>query len=375
MRGAEQTARSRLRRFRQGSILAVALTALLLVLFGLGDEASAADAEGVAEEEADPLEALPTDAFDAFEQAAGTVQDLIRAAIALLPRLGIALLLIPLAWVVARLAAAVVRRSLMAWEKAEAAAALTRIGIYLLTGVAVLSILAGDVRALLGSVGLIGLALSWALQTPIESFTGWLLNSFRSYYRVGDRIEVGEVFGDVYRIDLLTTTVWEAGGPDKAVAGAQPTGALVTFPNWEVLRSNIINYSRDFPYVWDEVVFNLSDETDFPYAREVFERVAADVLGDSMGVRAEAYVRLLELQGLAFEIDTKPRAFFATNETWIDCTVRYLVHARRRRGVATEITMALIAESHREEHRGRIHSGYPRHENFVHVRSVDKAAD
>ena len=32
---------------------------------------------------------------------------------------------------------------------------------------------------------------SLPLQTPIESFTGWLLNSFRGYYRVGDRIEVG----------------------------------------------------------------------------------------------------------------------------------------------------------------------------------------
>lgn len=55
-------------------------------------------------------------------------------------------------------------------------------------------------------------AASWALQTPIESFTGWLLNAFRAYYGVGDRVAVGDVFGDVFSIDILTTTVWEAGG-------------------------------------------------------------------------------------------------------------------------------------------------------------------
>jgi small-conductance mechanosensitive channel len=376
MRGAEQTARSRLRRFRQGSLLAVALTALLVVLFGLGDEAAGQTGDPAAARaaERDPLDGLPSDPFDALEQATGTVRDLLRATIALFPRLGIALLLVPLAWAVARLVAAVVGRSLKAWEKAEAAAALARIGVYLLTGVAVLSILAGDVRALLGSVGLIGLALSWALQTPIESFTGWLLNSFRSYYRVGDRIEVGEVFGDVYRIDLLTTTVWEAGGADKAVAGAQPTGALVTFPNWEVLRSNIINYSRDFPYVWDEVVLSLGDQTDLGYVKDLFERVAAGVLGGSMGDRVESYMRLLAVQGLAFEIEPEPRVFFATHETWIDCTVRYLVHARRRRGVATELTMALIGESHRAEHHGRIFPGYPRREQFVRGGRADEPA-
>jgi small-conductance mechanosensitive channel len=88
--------------------------------------------------------------------------------------------------------------------------------------VASLSVLAGDVRAVVGSVGLLGLAASWALQTPIESFTGWLLNSFRGYYRVGDRIAVGDVFGDVYRIDVLTTTVWEAGGPASPCRRRRP---------------------------------------------------------------------------------------------------------------------------------------------------------
>jgi small-conductance mechanosensitive channel len=68
--------------------------------------------------------------------------------------------------------------------------------------------------------------------------------------------------GDVYRIDVLTTTVWEAGGPGKSVTGAQPTGAMITFPYWEVLRSNIVNYSREFPYVWDEVTVAIANESD-----------------------------------------------------------------------------------------------------------------
>jgi len=170
----------------------------------------------------------------------------------------------------------VVRRVTRGWERANALGVLLSLSIWLLAlGIAV-SVIAGDIRALIGSIGLVGLALSWALQTPIESFTGWLLNSSRGYYRVGDRIAVGEIFGDVYRIDALTTTVWEYGGPDRAggamVTAEQPTGRLITFPNNEVLAGSIVNYTRDFPYVWDELTVPVGNRSDLDYAMEVLKR-------------------------------------------------------------------------------------------------------
>jgi small conductance mechanosensitive channel len=293
LRASQEGARARLRAFRQGTALAVALTAIILLVWGIpeviGQEPDVAPPPG---------ESLVTDPAVSLEQAAVTLQELILGFYGLLPKLVLALLLVGIAALLSKLAGALIfRRMLGHWEKAEAARALLTIGIYLSAIAIALSILAGDARALLGSVGLIGLALSWALQTPIESFTGWLLNSLRSYYRVGDRIEVGEVFGDVYKIDVLTTTVWEAGGPGKAVAGAQPTGAMITFPNWEVLRSNIVNYSRDFPFVWDEVIIPVTNESDLPYTIRLFERTAVEVVGDGMADAASRYQSLLTRPG------------------------------------------------------------------------------
>lgn len=354
-------AQSRLRRFRQGSALAVALTAILLLIW-FNDQAIAQ--EDVARE-GEPVvteEALPSDPAVSFEQAAATVRDLLLGFYAMLPRLVIALLLVLLAVAIAKGLRAFLERYLGRWERAQAFAALAQIGISLLAIAAALSILAGDARALLGSIGLVGLALSWALQTPIESFTGWLMNSFRGYYRAGDRIEVGEVFGDVYKIDVLTTTFWEAGGPEKPVAGAQATGAMITFPNWEVLRSNIINYSRDFPYVWDEVTFNLAGESDLPYTMRVFERVARDLFGAKMSDPVRAYRQLLERARLAFDVDEEPKAFIRFADSWVDCTIRYLVPARARRRWASELAVALSLEAAKPEHQGKIISGYPRQE-------------
>jgi small-conductance mechanosensitive channel len=251
------------------------------------------------------------------------------------------------------------RRALASWARADAMAALSGIVIWVLAISAALSVIVGDPRTLLGSVGLIGLALSWALQTPIESFTGWLLNSFRGYYRVGDRIGVGEVFGDVYRIDFLTTTIWEAGGPDKPVQGAQPTGALVTFPNAEVLRNTIINYTREFPWVWDEVVVPLASESDLDHAASVLIDVAKQTVGPHMTAPAHLYRQLLGASRLDLEIADEPQVFFSQGDSWTNATIRYLVDARRRRLVASELLMAVSRAMSDPEDEGRMTAAYP----------------
>jgi small conductance mechanosensitive channel len=285
-------------------VLAVAVTGLLLLVWGLPPGVEGRETTELVEP---ATSLLSTDPGAAMDQAASTMRELALGFYAFMPRILLVLALLALAALVARGVQWLLNRTLRGWERKEAAGALARLVVFLSAAVAAVSVLAGDVRAVVGSVGLFGLAASWALQTPIESFTGWLLNSFRGYYRVGDRIAVGEVFGDVYRIDVLTTTVWEAGGPGKPVRAAQSTGALITFPNWEVLRSNIVNYSRDFPYVWDEVEFNVANESDLAYTASVIEDTARRVLGPQMEQAANEYQALLDAQHLPIEVEELPR--------------------------------------------------------------------
>ena len=327
-----------------------------------GEDAAGEGAAAGGEDEATataPSGEVPEDAAKSVARAKRTVLELMWGLWSLLPRLGIAIVLVALAALLARAIHWVLRRTLRGWERSAAIAALVRIVILLIAVGAGLSIIAGDARALVGSVGLAGLALSWALQTPIESFTGWLMNSFRGYYRVGDRIEVGDVFGDVYKIDILTTTVWEAGGPGKPVGGAQPTGALITFPNWEVLRSNIVNYSRDFPYVWDEIGVSVGNASDMHYARALLERVAIGVFGQSMSGAATTYRILLQRARLAFDVADRPEVFVAFEESWTTFTIRYLVDVRQRRRWASELTLAVQTELNKPEHAGKVLNGAP----------------
>ncbi|HUH13733.1 MAG TPA: mechanosensitive ion channel domain-containing protein [Longimicrobiales bacterium] len=350
-----QGAQRRLKRFRQGTALTVAVTGLALLL--LGGEGAAQEGPGqdapvdtllVQQPEGDTLgvdtaaaDTAPADPGRAVSEATGTLRRLAEDAYGILPKVLIALVLLVLAALLARLARGALRRLLGQWERADATAAIVAVGIWLVALGTALSVILGDPRALVGSVGLFGLALSWALQAPIESFTGWLMNSFRGYYRIGDRIGVGEVFGDVAQIDFLTTTVWEAGGPDKPVQGAQATGALITFPNSEVLRANIVNYTRDFPYVWDELLVGIANESDLRASMELIRAVADRVVGESMEEAATSYASLLQRAGLAYEVATRPEVYASAADEWMNVTVRYLVPARQRRRWSSNLFMAI----------------------------------
>jgi small-conductance mechanosensitive channel len=358
-----------LRGFRQATMLAVALSAMLLLMFDASltgapqadltsadttavEAAADANDRGAEEAEADPQQSLT--------EATSTIRGLLNGLVRVLPKIAVALLLLLLAWLLSMAMHRLLQRFLRGWEKSEAASAIVRLTLFLLAIGAGLSVIAGDATALVGSVGLVGLALSWALQTPIESFTGFVLNAFRGYYRPGDRIEVGDVYGDVYRIGVLATTVWESGGPGKSVSGAQPTGALITFPNWEILRSNIINYSQDFPFVWDEVVFGVANESDLKYTLDVIRKAATSVVGEMMQTPADQYRELLKRQRLSFDVEKRPQVYVSLTDSWTNFTVRYLVPLRERRKWSSELVLLVSCELARPEHRGRIRPAYPK---------------
>ncbi len=374
-------AKGSLKNFRQASVLAIAMTSMLLLFLNLGEETSAQTINGdtadalviftdsagtspatTAATDTTSLEEEEPSAKEATDEALQTLRGMWNGVYRNLPKMGVALAALLVAWLLVRGVRKLLRKILGRWERSEAFATVAGIIIWLLAiGIAV-SVVAGDIMALVGSLGLVGLALSWSLQTPIESFTGWLLNSFQGYYRVGDRISVGDVFGDVYQIDFLTTTVWEIGAPYKPgfVQAEQPTGRLVTFPNSEVLAGTIVNLTRDFEFVWDEMDVAVANESDIRLAMKVLESVSCNLLGDYMVAPAQLYENLLQKAGLEISISSKPQVFLSATDSWTNITVRYLVGARERRKWKSELLLLVTEEFNKPEYIGKLIPAYTR---------------
>ena len=204
--------------------------------------------------------------------------------------------------------------------------------------VIVASILFASWYTALVSLGVLSLVLGFALQTPILSFIGWVYILIRTPYRVGDRIRIGEATGDVIDVGYLDTTLWEFGG--EYLTTDHPSGRVIKFPNSLVLSEAVFSYSWPlFPYIWNELSFQIAYESDFAFVAQVLKEAADEVVGEEMRERVRVFRDVLAKTPVdELEVREEPAVFFrASSNTWIEATVRYLVDPKQAGRVKTKV--------------------------------------
>jgi small-conductance mechanosensitive channel len=280
------------------------------------------------------------------------------AALKSLPKILTASLIVVLGQIVVRLIKPTLSKILGRLDQRQAIMAIIGLVIHVVAILAALSVVVGSVSYFITSLGLIGLGITWALQTPILCFTGWILINLRGYYRVGDRIKVNDIYGDVFQIDFLTTTIWENGS--TWFTSEQPSGRLITIPNSLLLQTAIYNYTRDFPFVWDEVSVSMSYESDFNFTRDEVLQAARDILGESMVEPARQYREILKRANLDHNVSDAPEIYLTFADSWVSLHLRYLVSARGKRKVRSRILEGIFRSFSKPENVGRIKPVYPR---------------
>jgi small-conductance mechanosensitive channel len=211
------------------------------------------------------------------------------------------------------------------------------------------------------SLGLVSLILGFALQTPITSFIAWIYILIRTPYRVGDRIKIGEATGDVIDVGYLDTTLWEFGG--EYLSTDHPSGRVIKFPNSNVLSSAVYNYSWPlFPYIWNEIRFNIAYESDLEFVSETMSRIAMEEIGEAMLERVRTFRSLLsETPVDQLEVREYPAVLFrVSNNTWLEAIVRYLVEPRQAGRVKSKLIEKMLEALNAEPDRAMFPKGAAR---------------
>jgi small-conductance mechanosensitive channel len=190
------------------------------------------------------------------------------------------------------------------------------------------------------SLGIIAVVLTFIFQTPILSFVGWIYLTIGQIYKEGDRIRISNIKGDIISVNPIRTKVMEVGG--EYVQADLPSGKLVTFPNSMLLSEPVSNYSKYFPYIWVDIPFHLTYETDFGLVMKLTEEIIKKHTKAKKKKMQESYEKLLRI----FEITEKEFKLINFNltsfQSWIEFRVTFPVDPKEQSTITTNVTQEAL---------------------------------
>jgi len=162
---------------------------------------------------------------------------------------------------------------------------------------------AGSFSMLGLTVGFLGTMLGWSLQAPIRGLAAWVMVVLKRPFRIGDRIAIAEVTGDVTDIQLNHIILNQVGG---TVQGEERSGRGILVPTAMLFGESIINYNLfkedEVPgetgeapskLMLDEVTIRVTFGSDFELAKTLCIEAAREALQEVLGsFREEPFTRV-----------------------------------------------------------------------------------
>jgi small-conductance mechanosensitive channel len=214
----------------------------------------------------------------------------------------------------------------------------------------VLSVWFDDPARLATALGLVTAGLAFALQRVVTALAGYFVILRGDNFTVGDRITLGGVRGDVIGLGLVQTTIMEMGQP-PGEQGAEPamwvrsrqyTGRVVTVSNDKIFDEPVYNYTRDFPYIWEELTVPITYAADRGRVERILlttaERHTAGIQEGSRAALAAMRGRyLVHLPG------PEPKVYYRLTDNWLELTLRFLAEARGVREIKDAMSREILA--------------------------------
>jgi small-conductance mechanosensitive channel len=206
--------------------------------------------------------------------------------------------------------------------------------------------LGGDLRVLATVMGFAAAGIALALQNVILSFAGYFYIGGRFGIRVGDRIQLTGIAGDVLEIGLFKLTLMEL---NNDANGRQPTGRIVVFPNSIVFQPNG-NFFNQLPgshYMWNELRLTLAPDCDYRLAEQRVLEVIGAVFGRFRDSIQRDYRTVESNLNVRFE-SPRPQSRLQFTDAGIEIVVRYPVPLSATAQAADDIARRLIDAINRE---------------------------
>jgi small-conductance mechanosensitive channel len=175
--------------------------------------------------------------------------------------------------------------------------------------------------------GLVSAGIAIALQDPLVNLAGWLFIVVRKPLKLGDRIQINDISGDVIDVRFFQFTVNEI---KNWVDAEQSTGRIIHIPNGYVFKHPQANYSQGFPHIWNEIGVLVTFESNWKKAETLLVEIVNEH-AEKLSISAKKKLLEASKQFMIFYRTLTPTVYVSVKDSGVMLTMRFLVQPRKRR--------------------------------------------
>jgi small-conductance mechanosensitive channel len=227
-----------------------------------------------------------------------------------------------------------------------------------LVGVVLIMGFVSEFSSLATFAGFVTAGIAVGLQAVLLSVAAYFFVVGRYGIRVGDRISIAGVTGDVVDIGLVRLYIMELAGVGVDL---DPTGRIVVFSNSVLFQAGTPLFKQlpGTEYAWHELAVTLAPSGNY--------KLVQDKLFSAVNSVYEQYRERIERQLGGIERQTeiqlkspKPEAKLQLSETGVEFIVRYPVDIRTASEIDDQVTRAIVELVNKDEELKKAMAGTPK---------------
>lgn len=110
-----------------------------------------------------------------------------------------------------------------------------------------------------------------------------------------------------------------------------------------VFKEPVVNYSADFPFLWDEILVPIRHGCDTEATRGMLTRAVQEVVGEYATGAAASWGTVVQTYRIE-AAQIHPMVTLAADENWVSFTLRYVVDYRARRSTKDALWSRVLAD-------------------------------
>jgi small-conductance mechanosensitive channel len=187
--------------------------------------------------------------------------------------------------------------------------------------------------------GLLTAGLAVAMQSVLVSVVGYFILIGKYGLRVGDRVQVGSVSGEVIDLGLIRMHLLELTSQEPL----GPTGRVVAFANSIVFQSSggLFRQIPGVNFTWHELTLNLPSGSDVLALKDRLLAAVTSVVGEYRGEIVRQAEAINQTTSLPSPTDVAPQVHLQFAPGGVEAKVRYPVPLNRRAQVDERVSQQL----------------------------------